>query len=57
MPGDTLEISMWREGNRIHLETRNLDTGKTVLSGGYVDLKSVVPQADRLINNSAAAKL
>lgn len=53
MPGDTLEISMWREGNRIHLETRNLDTGKTVLSGGYVDLKSVVPQADRLINNSA----
>lgn len=32
---------MWREGNRIHLETKVAETGKTVLTGAYVDLKSV----------------
>lgn len=32
---------MWQEGNRIHVETKVLETGKTVLSGAYVDLKSV----------------
>lgn len=32
---------MWREGNRIHLETKVAETGKAVLTGAYVDLKSV----------------
>ena len=32
---------MWREGNRIHLETKVVETGKSVLTGAYVDLKSV----------------
>lgn len=32
---------MWREGNRIHLETKVAETGKSVLTGAYIDLKSV----------------
>lgn len=32
---------MWREGNRIHLETKVAETGKAVLTGAYIDLKSV----------------
>ena len=32
---------MWREGNRIHVETKVAETGKSVLTGAYVDLKSV----------------
>ena len=45
---------MWREGNRIHLETKNLDTSKVVLAGGYIDLKSVTVAANA---PSAASKL
>jgi len=36
---------MWREGNRIHLETIVVETGKVVLSGAYVDLNSVAESA------------
>ena len=32
---------MWRQGNRIHITTKVVETGKVVLSGAYVDLKSV----------------
>ena len=32
---------MWQEGNRIHLETKVVETGKAVLTGAYIDLKSV----------------
>ena len=32
---------MWQEGNRIHLETKVAETGKAVLTGAYIDLKSV----------------
>lgn len=36
---------MWREGNRIHFETKVVETGKAVLTGAYVDLKSVTSAA------------
>jgi len=45
IPGQTLQTNMWQEGNRIHVETRVVETGKTVLSGAYVDLKSVTVSA------------
>jgi len=41
LPGQTLQTDMWREGNRIHLVTKVVETGKAVLSGAYIDLKSV----------------
>lgn len=36
---------MWREGNRIHVETKVAETGKAVLTGAYIDLKSVTAAA------------
>ena len=41
LPGQTLQTDMWRKGNRIHVVTKVVETGKAVLSGAYVDLKSV----------------
>nr|CAH7749030.1 unnamed protein product [Callosobruchus chinensis] len=40
-PGQTLRVDMWREGNRIHFETVAVETSTVVISGAYVDLKSV----------------
>ncbi|CAH0551643.1 unnamed protein product [Brassicogethes aeneus] len=48
-PGETLRVDMWRENNRIHFETVVAETGVTVISGAYVDLKSVMqPLANKL---------
>lgn len=41
VPGQTLRTDMWRQGNRIHVTTTVVETGKTVLAGAYVDLKAV----------------
>jgi len=41
-PGETLKVDMWRDGNRIFFETSVAETNQVVISGSYVDLKSVV---------------
>ena len=41
-PGQTLVTNMWREGNRIHVESKCKETDKAVVTGGYYDLKKVV---------------
>ena len=46
---------MWREGNRIHLETIVVETGKVVLSGAYVDLNSVAESAAAPVAAAPAA--
>lgn len=33
IPGQTLDVKMWRNGDRIHFETSVLETGVTVISG------------------------
>ena len=41
LPGQTLQVNMWREKSRIHFETVVVETGKIAISGAYVDLKSL----------------
>jgi len=38
IPGDTLRTEMWKDGNRIHIQTRNMTSNKVALTSGYVDL-------------------
>lgn len=39
IPGQTLEIQMWQNGNRIHFETIVVDTGAKVITGELKQLK------------------
>lgn len=38
IPGETLQVRTWNDGNRIPFEVKVKETGQTVISGGYVDL-------------------
>lgn len=50
IPGQTLKISLWRNGQRIHFKTTVAETGVDVITGAYVDLRSIVQR-----NNTAAS--
>lgn len=50
IPGQTLKVSLWRNGQRIHFKTTIAETGVDIITGAYVDLKSVITR-----NNTAAS--
>lgn len=52
VPGQTLKVSLWREGQRIYFKTTIAETGVDIITGAYVDLKSVVSR-----NNTGAVSL
>ena len=41
LPGQTLRVDMWRNGNRILFETVVVENNTAVITGAYVDLKSI----------------
>lgn len=52
IPGQSLKVQLWRNGQRIHFKTSIAETGVEIITGAYVDLKSVVQR-----NNTAASVL
>ncbi|KAK4883830.1 hypothetical protein RN001_000101 [Aquatica leii] len=44
LPGQTLRVDMWRDGNRIHFETVVVETDAVAIAGAYVELKSIKMQ-------------
>lgn len=49
IPGHGLKIEIWRgAGKRIHFRTINVNTGKDVITGAYVDLKELPSTISKL---------
>ena len=40
LPGQTLRVNMWKEGNRVYFTTSVKETGKVVINNSYMDLVS-----------------
>lgn len=52
IPGQTLEIQMWKAGSRIYFKTIVVETNNEVLSGAYLDLKETI-----VVNKTSGSSL
>jgi len=41
IPGETLITEMWREGDRVHFQTKVKESGKLAISGAYADFHAL----------------
>lgn len=55
IPGQTLRVDMWQEGNRVYFETSVQETNTVVITGAYIDLISIkMPEAVQSSDNLAS---
>jgi 3-hydroxyacyl-CoA dehydrogenase/3a,7a,12a-trihydroxy-5b-cholest-24-enoyl-CoA hydratase len=38
LPGQSIRTEMWKDGNRVLMQCKVVETGEVLLSGGYIEL-------------------
>jgi 3-hydroxyacyl-CoA dehydrogenase/3a,7a,12a-trihydroxy-5b-cholest-24-enoyl-CoA hydratase len=49
IPGQSIRTEMWKEGNRVLLQCKVVETGDVLLSGAYIELHGDVALPNKVI--------